>query len=92
MSLSSRRPFDRSPSSGSSLSPCPVDRSPSSRQSNTPSSRAPGPEHRRISQHIRYDEKSYVAPSYVDLIEMADPAVASGDSDVFELDIHVVFS
>lgn len=26
----------------------------------------------------------------VDLIEMADPAIARGDSDVFELYVHVV--
>lgn len=27
----------------------------------------------------------------VDLVEMADTAVARGNSDVFELDVHVVF-
>ena len=32
-----------------------------------------------------------MAASNVDLVEMADPAVARGDGDVFELDVHVVF-
>lgn len=32
-----------------------------------------------------------MAPSNVNLIQVADAAVARGDSDVFELDIHVIF-
>lgn len=45
----------------------------------------------RIPQHIRHDKKSHVASPDIDLIEMADSAIARGDGDVFQLDVHVVF-
>lgn len=32
-----------------------------------------------------------MASPNIDLIEMADSAIARGDGDVFELDVHVVF-
>lgn len=32
-----------------------------------------------------------MAPSNIDLIQMADSPIARGDSYVFELDVHVVF-
>ena len=44
-----------------------------------------------VPQHIRHDKKPHVAPPDVDLIEMADSAVAGSDGDVLQLDVHVVF-
>lgn len=32
-----------------------------------------------------------MATSDVDLVEMGDAAIARGDGDVFQLDVHVVF-
>lgn len=48
-------------------------------------------EHWRVSQHVWYDEESDVRAADVDLIKMADTAVAGSNGDVFELHIHVVF-
>lgn len=44
-----------------------------------------------VPQHVRHDEESHMASPNVDLVEMRDAAVASGDGDVLELDVHVVF-
>ena len=44
-----------------------------------------------IPQHVRYDEKSYMASPDIHLVQMADSTVAGGDSDVFKLDVHIVF-
>lgn len=44
-----------------------------------------------VPQHIWDDEESHMTSTNVDLIEMRNTAVASGDGDVFELDVHVVF-
>lgn len=44
-----------------------------------------------VPQHIWHDEESHMAAADVDLIKMADSAVARGHGDVFELDVHVVF-
>ena len=44
-----------------------------------------------VPEHVRHDEESHVAAANVDLVEMGDTAVASGDGDVLELDVHVVF-
>ena len=44
-----------------------------------------------VPQHVRHDEKSYVASPDVDLVEVADSTVTRGYGDVFELDVHVVF-
>lgn len=55
-----------------------------------------GPAHRvndvdgQIPKHIRDYEEANMAASNVDLLEMGDATVASGDSDILELDIHVV--
>lgn len=42
-------------------------------------------------QHIRYNEKPHMAPPYVHLVQMADSTVARGNSDIFELNVHIVF-
>ena len=42
-------------------------------------------------QHIWYNEKSNMASSYVDLVQMADSTIARGNSNVFELNVHIVF-
>ena len=47
---------------------------------------------RYVPQHVWHNEKPYMATPDVDLVEMADSAVARGDCDVAELDIHVVLS
>ena len=49
-----------SPRSSTTTRPRPADRSPSSRQTHTSSLHPSRPEHRRIPQHIRNDEESYV--------------------------------
>jgi hypothetical protein len=43
-------------------------------------------------QHVWNNEESHMRTTDVDLIEMADAAVARGHSDILELDVHVVFS
>ena len=43
-----------------------------------------------LPQHIRDDEESDMTSSYVNLIQMTDSAVARGNSDVFQLNIHIV--
>lgn len=43
-----------------------------------------------VPEHIRHDEESHVAAANVDLVEMGDTAIASGDSDVLELNVHVI--
>ena len=47
-------------------------------------------EHGRVSEHVGDDEEAYVGAADVDLVEMGDAAVAGGDGDVLELDVHVV--
>ena len=49
------------------------------------------PEHGRIPEHVGDDKEADVGSSDVHLVEVADSAVARGDCDVFELDVHVVF-
>lgn len=49
-------------------------------------------EHGRVAEHVGDDEESDVAATDVDLVEMRDAAVAGGDGDVLELDVHVVLS
>ena len=44
-----------------------------------------------VPQHIRHDKKPDMAPSNVNLIQMAYAPIARGNGDVFELDVHVVF-
>lgn len=43
-----------------------------------------------LPQHVWYYEVSYVRAADVYLIEMGDATVASGDRDVFQLNVHVV--
>lgn len=45
----------------------------------------------KVPKHIWDDKETNVAASNVDLFEVGDAAVAGGDGDVFELDVHVVF-
>lgn len=71
--------------------PCPVHRRPASGQTNTTAPGSPRSEHGRVPQHVGDDEVSHVRTADVDLFEMRDAAVAGGDGDVFQLDIHVVF-
>lgn len=44
-----------------------------------------------VPQHIRHDEESHMATADVDLVQVGDTAVACGDGDILELDVHVVF-
>lgn len=43
-------------------------------------------------QHIRYNEEPNMTASNVDLIQVTDSAISSSDCNVFELDVHVIFS
>lgn len=45
---------------------------------------------RSIPQHVRYNEVPHVAASDIDLLKMRHTAVAGCDSNVLELNIHVV--
>lgn len=45
---------------------------------------------RNVPEHIGDNEESHVAAANVDLVEMGDTAVAGGDSDILELNVHVV--
>lgn len=44
-----------------------------------------------IPQHIWYNEESHMASPNIDLVKMRNTAIASRDSNVFKLDVHVVF-
>lgn len=59
-------------------------------QTNTPAANVAAAEHGRVSKHVGDDEEADVGSSDVDLVEMGDAAVAGGDGDVLELDVHVV--
>ena len=43
-----------------------------------------------VPEHVRHNEESHVAATNVDLIKMRDTAVASGDGNILELNVHVV--
>ena len=43
-------------------------------------------------KHVRHNEESHMRTTDVDLIEMADPAIARSNGDILELNVHVVFS
>lgn len=43
-----------------------------------------------VPEHVRHDEEPHVAAANVDLVEMGDTAIASGDGDILELNVHVV--
>lgn len=45
---------------------------------------------RYIPEHVGDNEESHVAAANVDLVEMRDTAVASGDRNILELNVHVV--
>lgn len=47
-------------------------------------------EHGRVAEHVGDDEEAHVGAPDVDLVEVGDAAVAGGDGDVLELDVHVV--
>ncbi|KAI6762786.1 hypothetical protein HG530_008766 [Fusarium avenaceum] len=49
-------------------------------------------EHRGIAKHVGDNEEAHVGAADVDLVEMRDAAIAGGDGDVLELDVHVVLS
>lgn len=59
-------------------------------QTNTPTAYVAAAEHGRVSKHVGDNEEADVRSSDVDLVEMGDAAVAGGDGDVLELDVHVV--
>lgn len=61
------------------------------RHTDTAAADVAGAEHGCVAQHVRDDEEADVGSADVDLVEMGDAAVAGGDGDVFELDVHVVF-
>lgn len=45
---------------------------------------------RNVPKHIGDNEESDVAAANVNLIEMRDTAITGGDSNILELDIHIV--
>jgi hypothetical protein len=49
-------------------------------------------EHGCVTEHVGNDEEAHVGAADVDLVEMGDAAVAGGDGDVLELNVHVVLS
>lgn len=44
-----------------------------------------------IPKHIGHDEESHMRASDVDLVEMTDSPIARRDSNIFELDVHIIF-
>ena len=78
-------------SSAASLTPGSIHSRPSSSQTHTSASRTSRSEHWRVSEHVGDDKEANMAPTDIDLIEMADTAVPSSDGDVSQLNIHVVF-
>jgi hypothetical protein len=44
-----------------------------------------------IPKHIRHNEESHMRPPNVNLVEMADSPIARSDSDIFELNVHIIF-
>lgn len=70
---------------------CPIHRRPAPRKPDALSPCTSTPKHRRISQHVGHDKEPHVATADVDLIKMGDAAIAGGDSDILELNVHVVF-
>lgn len=42
-------------------------------------------------EHVWHDEEAYVRSADVHLVEMGHATVARCHSDIFELDVHVVF-
>lgn len=44
-----------------------------------------------IPKHIRHNEESHMRPPDVDLVEMADSSISRRDSDILELDVHIIF-
>lgn len=43
-----------------------------------------------LPQHIGHNKKPHMATPDIDLVEMRDSSVARGDSDVFQLDVHII--
>lgn len=67
-----------------------ADRRTTSGQTDTPTPYVAAAEHGRVAKHVGDDEEAHVGASDIDLVEVGDAAVASGDGDVLELDVHVV--
>lgn len=59
-------------------------------KTDTPTAYVAAAEHGRVSKHVGDNEEADVRSSDVDLVEMGNAAVAGGDGDVLELDVHVV--
>lgn len=59
-------------------------------ETNTATTDVSAAEHGRVAEHVGDDEEAHVGTSDVDLVEVGDAAVAGGDGDVLELDVHVV--
>jgi hypothetical protein len=45
-----------------------------------------------IPQHIRNDKEPHMRAPYIDLVKMANSPISCGDSDILELDVHIIFS
>lgn len=43
-----------------------------------------------LPQHIRHNKESHMAAANIHLVQMRHAAVARGDCDIFELDVHVI--
>lgn len=59
-------------------------------ETNTAAADVSAAEHGRVAEHVGDDEEAHVGAPDVDLVEVGDAAVAGGDGDVLELDVHVV--
>lgn len=59
-------------------------------ETNTTTTDVSAAEHGRVAEHVGDDEEAHVGTPDVDLVEVGDAAVAGGDGDVLELDVHVV--
>lgn len=79
-------PLPTTPAAG----PRTADRRTSTRQTNTPAARITTAEHGRVAEHVGHDKEAHVRAANVDLFEVGDAAVAGGDGNVLELDVHVV--
>lgn len=90
--LSSPSFFSLPPTTATAACPRPADSRPASRHTDTPSTKVPAAEHGRVAEHVRHDEEADVGAADIDLVKMGDAAVAGGDCDVLELDVHVVLS
>lgn len=79
-------------SSSSSACARSADRRATSGKTDTTTTYITAAEHRGVAKHVGNDEEAHVGATDVNLVEMGNAAVASGDGNVLQLNVHVVLS